>query len=847
MKRLGGSLRGLALGAVALAGLLRGSPAHAQIPLQGLEAFFERDGGRLLRRGSVMVHGEASQLTKAMGSSPAGPWALVAAGSGTRAERSVLRFSTRRPPAWGRLGGVRLRWSPPRHLLVDRATEAAGLPRARARGAGSGAGVVIGIVDTGLDVAHPAFLDAEGRSRIAYYLDFSADPQGRQPALEQALGCLPEPGLRCAVLAGSDLDERLSGGAAEPVPRDLLGHGTHVASIAAGADAGLGPYAGVAPEATLVVAAVAGPGGSVTDGDVVLATQFVFDRAAELGAPAVVNLSLGGDFGPHDGSSDLAQALAAMVPEEQAGRALVVAAGNSGTLFAGVTQPELEPLGVHRELRVDGEERIPLLATSHAGASTLAGSLLVWLNLYPDSELRVGLAGPGDLTIEPQLPGAAQTAGEGDVAAAVITGREAPPTGSPGSNLSRALPASALPESGAAVVLVDGSWPAVERFEVVVRGRGRVEMWLQAEGAVGAGALPFAALLPSATAAQTITIPAVHPDLIAVGATTNRTDWIDDSGRRIDLGELPDTFSLLPGSTAEFSSGGPNATGHVKPDVVAPGAYVVGALSAAADPRSNPFSVFHAEGECAPSNACLVVQERYAIGKGTSMAAPVVTGAVALLLEKQPGLTQRELRDLLRAGARPPEEPSDSARAGGGHLDVAGAFESLAGASSAPVSAERSRWVFGREFAVPDRLRSVHGAVVLRDEQGDVAGVDFRRLRLTAVGGVISEPLSSTAAGLLAFAVAPERTGVEGRIDIRLELDGRTLMSHRLPVLHQAAAPRRDSSGWCSHSTAPGRSGSLGSALMAALWLWRRRRRARVGGAGARSTRSHPWRGRTRA
>ena len=60
-----------------------------------------------------------------------------------------------------------------------------------------------------------------------------------------------------------------------------------------------------------------------------LATRFIFDRADEAQQPAVVNLSLGSDFGGHDGRTALELGLASFVSANQPGRAIVVAQGDA--------------------------------------------------------------------------------------------------------------------------------------------------------------------------------------------------------------------------------------------------------------------------------------------------------------------------------------------------------------------------------------------------------------------------------------------------------------------------------------------------------------------------------------
>jgi subtilisin family serine protease len=196
-----------------------------------------------------------------------------------------------------------------------------------------GAGVVIGIVDFGCDFAHQNFRSAAGATRIEAIWD-----QGGIAAADSPMGYgrLYQPDAINAALAAADPYGALGYGPEPDAPNDIGSHGTHVMDIAAGNGRGSG-QAGVAPEATLIFVEAsssdiswAGPGTvNQAFGDSVQlleAVRFVFDQAGA--RPCVVNLSLGTNGGPHDGSSLVEQGLDALV-HEAPNRAVVIAASNS--------------------------------------------------------------------------------------------------------------------------------------------------------------------------------------------------------------------------------------------------------------------------------------------------------------------------------------------------------------------------------------------------------------------------------------------------------------------------------------------------------------------------------------
>ncbi len=165
----------------------------------------------------------------------------------------------------------------------------------------TGKGVVVGIVDWGIDFTHPNLLNAGGRTRIEAIWDqrpglaagVSPYRYGRaltRREIDAALGA-PDP---FAALGYDPLDADVDGNGT---------HGTHVADILAGRPrVGRG---GVAPGATIVfvhlATEVTGPRSIGNSVSLLEAIDFISRQAGE--RPCVINMSLGSHAGPHDGTT----------------------------------------------------------------------------------------------------------------------------------------------------------------------------------------------------------------------------------------------------------------------------------------------------------------------------------------------------------------------------------------------------------------------------------------------------------------------------------------------------------------------------------------------------------------
>ncbi len=176
-----------------------------------------------------------------------------------------------------------------------------------------GQGVVIGVIDSGIDVTHESFRDANGSTRVLSLRNQAIPGQATEWDSGAINACLRAGSVPSAML-------------------DQTGHGTAVAGIAAGNGfaAPSGRYVGIAPSAELVVVAMQAHRHAFgSTGNVIDAARYIFDYAEARGRRAVVNLSQGVQIGAHDPTDQLEAGLSDLLGKDDR-RILVVSAGNTG-------------------------------------------------------------------------------------------------------------------------------------------------------------------------------------------------------------------------------------------------------------------------------------------------------------------------------------------------------------------------------------------------------------------------------------------------------------------------------------------------------------------------------------
>ena len=486
------------------------------------------------------------------------------------------------------------------------------LPEARVPAVHNGApgrrgqGVIVGIIDSGIDYQHEAFRDAAGHSRILAIWDqrLRPAPGEANPAAFTYGVEYTQPTINAALQAANPLL------VVRHVDNPAVGfHGTHVCGIAAGngqpvaASGGALRFVGVAPEANLIVVAnnrgrAQNERGLGDSADTLDAVQYILSMADALGRPVVINMSQGDNVGPHDGTSLLEVGMDGLIVG--AGHVLVKSAGNEGArnrhaqgvLAANATQDlRIQVPNNTREVMVDiwypAVDRISLAITPAGAGATATGPFA------PPSTTTAALSNGNEAFVDADL----NDPGNGDNRTFVIL------------------------RPGSGVVVQPGTWTFRLRGTTITTGSWHA--WIQRNAL--AQFLP-----PFASPRSTISIPGTSAAVITVGAYVS-----NGAGT-----------GAMNGTLSTFSSRGPTRDGRAAPTIAAPGEELTSTQPAAL-------------GSFGPN-------------AGTSMAAPMVAGAVALMLQIDGTQTAADITQCLVNSARLDAQTGAAAGNdwGAGKLDV---------------------------------------------------------------------------------------------------------------------------------------------------------------------------------
>lgn len=475
----------------------------------------------------------------------------------------------------------------------------------------TGKGVIVGIVDTGIDYRHKAFRNGSN-SRILKIWDQSVTFAAETSSGKQA------PDVPTTITAPKGVEYvqgKITDAIAAPNPlaivgqMDIDGHGTHIAGTAAGNGAQSGGchggfhYIGVAPEADLIVVKLDhygdqpdGTSRGAEDADILNGVRYVIYHAILLGKRAVINLSMGGQFGSHDGMSDLEQDLNILQQVNSDVACIVIAAGNDGKH------------NLHAQTDVPANSSVELTLSVETFAKKPHNEIIeIW---YDQAHT---------LTCAVKPAGGAFTAPVDNVSAQTF---------------------NAINNGGN--VRIDGNGgtghsPA-ESFYIKLtppaNGNNKAGTWRILLSNASAVPVPVHAWLNSYSRTwSTFTNFISHQCTLSEPGSAEEVITVASY-------QIGTTFGLHDGEISDFSSRGPTRNKLFdKPDITAPGEHITAPSIGKDRTEAGDYLCF----KC----CCDCCADFYVDMKGTSMAAPHVTGAAALILQVSPTMTHTGVKNLL--------------------------------------------------------------------------------------------------------------------------------------------------------------------------------------------------------
>ena len=473
----------------------------------------------------------------------------------------------------------------------------------------TGCGVVVGVQDIGFDLTHPNFYSADmskyrikalwdqlSRDTIGSTLYVGRDYVGREALLELK----------------------------HPIDGETQTHGTHTAGIAAGSGAEgngvVSPYRGMACDADLVLVDNAADNASLIDpkdyykftyATDALGFKYIFDYAERMHQPCVINFSEGSSQDFHGYDQLYYELLAKLIGP---GRIIVSSAGNDGVRNSYIHKN----IGKERAgaFIMGNEKRFSCTAKSK---QTFTFRVSVYDNVA--SPQIVDISTVNVCNAQDSLLTDSLLVGGKKYKWRVLAYPNSYDTSETAYDFQLSSP-SKLGDSPQVSLQVMGRDADIELYRM--------------SGYMFPHSLD--PVLDAGDCRYTIFSPSSSPDVICVGSTSYRTQFVNY------LGEKKVYDSGQKGIRSSFSAMGPTLDGRIKPDVMAPGQNIISSYSTffINNPKNVNASVksdvrhFKYNGHTYAWNA----------NAGTSMSAPIVTGAIALWLQADPMLTPADCLEI---------------------------------------------------------------------------------------------------------------------------------------------------------------------------------------------------------
>ena len=482
----------------------------------------------------------------------------------------------------------------------------------------SGKGVILGVIDSGIELAHPDFQDSTGKTRVLYVWDQRQAFNPSQQALNYNYGVEWD---SAAINSGLSTHDD---GANE------FGHGSNVTGVAASNGLASGQYRGVAPEVNIITVA--------TDFNkinwlqtVTESVDYIFKKADALGMPCIINASVGTYVGSHDGLDIGARIIAGLI-NQKSGRSFVCANGNAGNRK------------FHVQQEITNDTAFTWFENNVAQWAGLGGFYFeVWADTANTTNLDFAIGADSELNGNFSFQGRTAFSKIRNRLNAIYYDTLRNAQGIELATIETYAEQSQGRYKLEVAIVRPDSVDFLYRFET--KGTGKIDIYssysLFRHNNMRSNNLPtisqYSAMSNYAKPDSMQTMVSsftCSPSVISVGNHYNRSTYIDVRGTLRNM-------NVTPGFISVNSSLGPNRLNNIKPDVSSAGDFMFGSGRLATirgSLNSNPGKISQ--------------DTMHWRNGGTSMASPTVAGMIALYFQMCPKATQTQILSDLHNSAK---------------------------------------------------------------------------------------------------------------------------------------------------------------------------------------------------
>ncbi len=654
-----------------------------------------------------------------------------------------------------------------------------------------GSGVVLGVVDTGIDFQHIAFKDESGNTRIkAAYL-----PGASSGGSSVSYGGRQYTGSQLSSLSYDTKSES---------------HGTHTSTTAGGSTVSIDDnhvYTGMAPKSDLVLV---GCGDYLYNTYIANGLTYIKNYADTHNQPCVVNLSLGSQNGPHDGTGQLLEAYNSFTSNGTAkGRVICVATANDagGNMYYGGTATTSTPAATslefcrysnlngtysYNETVQSGYSYITLQSLYHVWPRT-AGAQLKFQFVVIDKQTKSIVATATALTPTSSNGTSVSLGNEWSnyfSSASISVSRSQDPYSN---KYCYAIQVKGTTKESSSSMSTDANGNLISRYAVGMlvystSGTTKFDCWgmdsyrmsefmdIDFIGSYGnynfTNGSDECSVASSATAVGTVTVGAYVTRKMV--ETSNNISYTEEE--------------YTVGDIASFScySTGCGPDGKVYPDIAAPGAILIAGVNRY-DTSNYPSSTSSSDAGEYMTIINASDGSRYGSMSGTSMATPTATGIVALWLQANNNLTVNDVKQVMQATAA---KDAFTSGTNGAHFGANGKIDALAGLQyiapcGSRITATPAELAFDETFVgttpAPTKTFNVKGVnlqgnitLTLNDPNG-VFSIDATSVTQTqaAAGKDITVTFTPKAASNYQATITLASTGAEA-VTVTLTATGKT-------------------------------------------------------------------------